>query len=227
MIEKLDLYDVLTALLHGVLFMTYCCTLFPSLQTSVQNIALPESVLIVMFVATAYFIGQTLSVLSNMLERPLFLTWGGKPSDITLKRQKSSPYINRDTVVLALEKLRQKYGDDTSTEALFAAAMTIARSAEGSLSERHNRMYAYYRMTIANLILCSGVFALSCFRGIGVDMSIGTRCLLLGLLLVLIALHWFRAKQRAFYFVREVLLVAVRELTRQRNGIRSRFCRIN
>lgn len=220
MVEKIDLYDITTAMLHGVLFLAYTFFLFPQIIVEMKGVELPEVVIVIVFIAITYFCGQVLSAIASMMQRFLDWSWGGKPSDIVMDKRDGCGYISCSAIDRAITMLKNNCGGDTSNRSLFNAAIVIARSSASSLTERHNRMYAYYRVCFVNLLLCIVSFFLSCSCGRGHGMAWSTRIVSVLTLLLLITLHWIRAKQRAFYFVREVLFVATRELTKgDQNGV--------
>lgn len=212
MIDKFDIYDIVTSLLHGTLFLVASVVLFPKTISVVRPLEISEVVMSAMFISGAYFLGQAITSISSLLQPFLFWTWGGMPSKIVFGGRFPEKYLSADLIGLAKKALQKSSDVKLSDATLFNKAMGIARKAEGSLSERHNQMYAYNRATFCNLIFILGLFILSCFYGrckcLCCTQVIG---IVIGLLLLLL-LHWYRAKQRAFYYVREVLVVAEREL---------------
>lgn len=213
MLEKLDLYDVVTSLLHGTLLLASGLVLFPQAMDFVRHIELPEIVLSIMFVSTAYFFGQVITALSSMIQPFLFWTWGGMPSKRVFSEQFPEKYLSSDLINRAKDALQRTSDVKLSDAALFSKAMAVARKAEGSLSERHNQMYAYNRTTLINLILILGLFVCSFFGGICKDFSVCRIIIVSVGFVLLLILHWHRARQRSFYYVREVLVVAERELS--------------
>lgn len=213
MLEKIDIYDVATSLLHGILFLVASCILFPKAIQIAPPVAVSELVSSIAVICIAYFVGQVIVSVSSIIQPFLYWTWKGMPSKIVFSGRFPEEYLSADFIEMTKKILRKTSENNLSDAALFNKAMGIARKAEGSLSERHNRMYAYNRATFCNLIFILGLFILSCFYGqckcLCCTQVIG---IVIGLLLLLL-LHWHRAKQRAFYYVREVLVVAERELT--------------
>jgi hypothetical protein len=214
MIEKFDIYDAVTSLLQGTIFFSACLVLFPQTMKIVGPLGDSEIVLTLMSVSIAYFIGQVVVSISSMIQPFLFWSWGGKPSKLAFEGKLPEKYISVDMVELARTALKKSSSLELSDAALFNKAMSIARKADGSLSERHNQMYAYNRASFCNLLLILGLFAMSCNYGLCKNLSIiHIFGIVIGFLLLLL-LHWYRTKQRAFYYVREVLIVAERELSR-------------
>lgn len=212
MIEKIDIYDIVTSLVQGSLFVMACLVLFPQCLDAMRILAVPEIVATLMFVSLTYFIGQSIVAVSSILQKALFFTWGGAPSERVFNGRFPKKYLSPDMIDHVREVLERTSFVELSDGALFLKASGIARAAKGSLSERHNQMYAYNRVTITNLLLVIGLVILSRFEGLGANISPTGFALFLGVTVFLLILHWIRARQRAFYYVREVLVVAEREL---------------
>lgn len=212
MIEKFDIYDMVTTILHGTLFVASCIVLSPKTTRVLATLNMPETISATIFICTAYFAGQVITAISSIIQPFLFWTWGGKPSDRIFVGAFPESYLSPDFVETAIASLRNASPKGSSNTSLFSKAMAIARKADGSLSERHNRMYAYNRVALVNTFLISLVFIHSCFYGLCMSCNSKTiTCIGIGLV-SLVFIHWYRAKQRAFYYVREVLVVAEREL---------------
>lgn len=212
MIDKFDIYDIVTSLLHGTLFLGASVVLFPQAINFVRPLEISEVVMSAIFISVAYFLGQAITSISSQLQPFLFLTWGGMPSKRVFGGRFPEKYLSADLIDLAKKALQKTSDAKLSDAALFSKAMGIARKAEGSLSERHNQMYAYNRTTLCNLLLLTGLFIASCFYGLCKDFDGARITIVLVCSALLLVLHWYRAKQRAFYYVREVLIVAEREL---------------
>ena len=213
MLEKIEIYDAITSLLHGTVFIIVSFVLFPQLMNVISPLEVSQIVTSIGFISIAFFVGQIIISVSSLMQPFLFWTWGGMPSKQAFDGKLSDKYLPSDMIQLAraaLQKLSQTKLSDT---ALFCKAMSIARKAEGSLSECHNQMYAYNRAAFCNLILISGLFAMSCLYGICKSFGSGRIISIATGFFLLLLLHWYRAKQRAFYYVREVLVVAERELS--------------
>lgn len=212
MLEKFEIHDIVTALLHGTLLMGITAVLFPNLLAFVEIPDLPEGIPTLFFLFAAYFSGQVIVAISSFTQGLLYRTWRGKPSEQVFDGYWPEKYLNADSIKSAKLALQRVCGEACSDKALFSRAMGIARKAEGSISERHNQMYSYNRVCLTNLLIVSCLFALSCFWGRCATLTCGEIGIVAVALLGLLVLHWYRAKQRAFYFVSEVLRVAEREL---------------
>ena len=213
MLEKIDIYDIVTSLLHGTLFLVAGCVLFPHAIKIVAPLGISEFASSIAFICIAYFVGQVITSVSSIIQPCLFWTWGGTPSKLAFEGKIPDKYISYDMVKLARTALQKTSQNNLSDLAIFSKAMSIARKTDGSLSERHSRMYAYNRVTFCNLILVLGLFVLSCFYGQGKGLCCAQIVGIVIVFFLMLLLHWYRAKQRAFYYVREVLVVAERELS--------------
>ena len=213
MIEKFDIYDVMTSLLHGTLFLAATFVLFPQVISVERPLEVSEILLSIIFISIAYFLGQVITSISSIIQPLLFWTWGGMPSTVVFSGHFPEKYLSSDFINLAKNALQKSAAVKLSDAALFSKAMGIARKAEGSLSERHNQMYAYNRTALTNLILMFGLLVISCSCGLCRNFSAGKIVAISAVLGLLLILHWYRAKQRAFYYVREVVVVAERELS--------------
>ena len=151
MIDKFDIYDIVTSLLHGTLFLVASVVLFPKTISVVRPLEISEVVMSAMFISGAYFLGQAITSISSLLQPFLFWTWGGMPSKIVFGGRFPEKYLSADLIGLAKKALQKSSDVKLSDAALFNKAMGIARKAEGSLSERHNQMYAYNRATFCKL----------------------------------------------------------------------------
>lgn len=214
MIEKLSIYDLMTSVLHGTIFLVAVLMLFPQIINILHPVEVPEILLSVIFVCITYFWGQVITSISSIMQSLLFLTWGGKPSERVFKGKFPQKYLSLDLINLAKKELQKTSDMELSDDTLFYKAMSIARKADGSLSERHNQKYAYNRVALCNILLIFGLFVISCFYGLCANINTGKFVITLVVFGLFLILHWYRAKQSAFYYVREVLVVAERELSR-------------
>lgn len=212
MLEHFDLYDITTSLLHGVLILAALLFLFPQLNETLNLLSLPESLSVIIFISIAYVTGQIITIISSLSENLLFITFGGKPSDKVFIGKFPVEHLPMGIVSSAKEKLQKSLGGTSSDSALFLKAASIARKAEGSWSEIHNRMYAFNRSAIITYLAILSLFIISCFYGRFVSYTCCQKFWIVIGFIIVILLHWKRAKQRALYYVREVIIVSEREL---------------
>ena len=214
MLEKFDFYDLMSSLipgalivgLIGVLFPVTCSQLVPDGDTAFSAITLTALII---------FVGQLLVAAGSIVEPLLFYTWGGKPSDQALTKGLGDRYMPYHRAQRIKTKLQSMSEHNASSSSLFLKAMTLARNSQNNLAERFNALYAYQR-TLVVLILASFVLiTVSRFEGILNSVSEGKFWFGVSVLAVILLVCWQRAKQRAYYFVREVLMSAEREMDEQ------------
>ena len=213
MTDKLEYYDILTVLVPGVLLAAWIPFCFPSL-TSVGNIPhYPDAFLAAVLTTLAIFLGQLLEAVSSLLEPLLFSTWGGRPSDLALKGGLGR-YLPRETAKRIEDKLATSMAG-SSRHGLFLVAMQNADAADKTRTIRFNALYGYHRslffLTLTGLSLLSA----SAFWGRAASWPTSHVAELHAAFVIVAALLWHRTRQRAFYYVREVLLTSERVLDAQ------------
>lgn len=211
MTEKLDYYDLLGILVPGILLQCWVAITFPAVQGIISTVKLSEALSVIAFTAAAIFIGQLLQAIGSIAEPLMFLSWGGNPSDQALSRGLGR-YFPEDSASRVRQVLASHVGSDATHRSLFLFAMQAAESAVVSRTGRFNAIYAYHRAlcilaTFAILLLAS-----SALWGAAREWSYLQLGTVFVSLLLLLFLLWHRTKQRAFYYVREVLLTAERLL---------------
>ena len=115
-------------------------------------------------------------------------------------------------------KLQQWVGNDASDHALFMFAMQQADGADIGRARRFNSLYAYHRGLAVLLVIMIGMLALSSKWGRVAAWNWGLQVASFATLGLLTVLMWHRAKQRANYYVREVLHVAERVFEEEKKG---------
>lgn len=214
MLDKFDFYDLMSSLVPGVLLIALTGVLFPQIRDRL----VPDSdgaFAVIALTALAVFVGQLLVAVGSMVESLLFLTWGGKPSEVALTKGLGDRYMPKSRGQRIRAKLLSLSEPDASNASLFLKAMTMARASGNGLAERFNALYAYQR-TLVVLVLAA--FALiTASRSCGVLSGVSGCKFWLGfcVLTAVLLICWQRAKQRAYYFVREVLMSAEREIDKQ------------
>lgn len=210
MTAKLDFYDVLGILVPGFLLLLMQPLLFPSLALQYRYASYPDGFMVMALTAVAIFVGHLVQTLGSLLE-PLFnASWGGRPSGIALENGLSGRYLPTDTADRIRAKLTVCVGSGATVRSLFLYAM---QQAEGSdRTSRFNSLYAYHRGLLALWLVCCASLTASLVWGGLAGCSWSCKTLLMVGAGTLLLLLWYRAKQRAMYYVREVLLTAERML---------------
>jgi hypothetical protein len=175
-------------------------------------LARSEAIGVIVFLAAAFFAGQVVQALGSIVEKPLFWTWGGEPSARALQDGLGRRYLPQDAAVRIKAKLSAEVGPAATDRSLFLYAMQCTDSAGVGRAPRFNSLYAYHRALFV-LVLTMALLLLASFKwGSAAGWPASTQNIVLYGLICLILLVWHRAKQRAFYYVREVLLTAERVL---------------
>ncbi len=106
--------------------------------------------------------------------------------------------------------------------------MHRANAAPGSRSQAFNSLYAYHRALLFVLVAGIALLVASMTWGAAQTWPTARSLVLLVVFAALLVLVWYRSKQRALYYVREVLGVAEREVDpsvssdRKRAGVAAR-----
>ena len=210
MTGKFEFYDVLGILVPGTLLTHIFIACFPQL-VRLAPVKLSETVNTIVFTALIIFIGQLVQALASLVEPLLYWTWGGRPSDRALESGLGR-YMPVETGDRIRGKLRRVLGEQATTGSLFLYAMQRAESPESGRVVKFNALYAYHRGLIVLVLAGLILVILSAFFG---ALSFTPKSEILGIcitLVLVLILVWHRTRQRAMYYVREVLLTAERIL---------------
>jgi hypothetical protein len=211
-LDKLDYYDILGIVIPGTLAAYWIPICFPQVVTIATGAALPEPIDIIAFVALAFFLGHVLQGVAGAIEPMLFRTWGGRPSDRALREGLGDWYLPRDAALRIRTKLASEVGAGASDRSLFLRAMSLANTFPGSRAQAFNSLYAYFRSAVVLLLSAIGLILASAKWGAAARWPAVWIVVIVGALVILLILAWFRAKQRALYYVREILCVAERAI---------------
>ena len=212
MTDKLEFYDILGTVVPRALLVYLVPVLFRAPKGFHAAVQFPDAFLVIALTALAIFAGHLVQGLGSSIEPILYWTWGGKPSDTALTRGLGPRYLPAEAADRIRRKLQAAVGADQSSTSLFLFAMQRAEGAPGSRASRFNALYAYHRglfvlAGIAILLLASAME-----WGALTSFSLEAKVSVLVANAALLLLLWYRVKQRAFYYVREVMLTAERVL---------------
>ena len=143
--------------------------------------------------AIAYTLGYLVNTFSAWYEPFLNCTWKGKPSTQLLQGGRSLRiqfYEYQKAQKLLAGESKDK---DASTDALFKIAMRYARDDKRVLEM--NEQYAFSRSIFMAALVIISILSF--------QLSYDWRFWLISLLFIIIL--WYRAKERGFYYAREVL----------------------
>ena len=182
------LYDILSKLITGLLVSFVLIKVyFPSIDFS----KLGE---VIFITALAYIIGYFIDTFSSWLEPLYYFTWGGKPSDMFVSG-KGVWKVNVPSHLNEIKNYLRSLVDnkDIPESELFGIAL---RKTKSDRVIDFQNMYAFSRSLLTSFII---LFLLLIFH-------FYCYWLFYVISIFLILVLWLRAKQRAYYFVKEVLV---------------------
>jgi len=121
-------------------------------------------------------------------------------------------YFPADTANRIRAKLAKCVGDTVSDRSLFLYAMQRAETSGNTRVAKFNGLYAYHRAMLALLLISLCVILASMWWGTLKHWFCQDKVGLVAVDMLLLAVFWVRAKQRGFYYVREVLSTTERLL---------------
>lgn len=209
MAEKIDAYDLVSTLVLGLLTLCWTAVCFPGLG-AIQTVRFPDAFAVLALTGAAVFAGQVVQALGSWIEPALYASWGGRPSDVALDKGLGDRYPPTDLAARLRRRLLRAAADDLQSRSLFLYAM--GRAGNLGRVERFNGLYAYHRGLFVLSIVFLAMFLVSLAAGGAAAWPLRLRWLVGAFGVSLVLLMWSRARQRAFYYVREVLIVADRQL---------------
>lgn len=206
MFEKFEIYDVLGVLVPGVLVVCSVPLAFPFVALGIGGAQLPEGFSLIGLTAASVFAGFVVQAIASIAETLLFWTWGGRPSERALDKGLGDRYLPAASGARIRAKLLAAAEPNASTRSLFLIAMQRAESCGSARVSRFNALYAYHRALVVLTALALVLFVVSFYGGLASRLSSGQDAWIIAVIVLLLVLFWYRAKQRGFYYVREVLL---------------------
>ncbi len=190
-IMKFKFYDILSHLIPG--FIVYIAFLEINGESFDKDFVVPAT-------AIAFVLGYFINTLSSWLEDFYFWTWRGKPSNRLLDGKDiwKVRFYEHEKAKQVLQS--ENSSNTTSNDALFAIAMRYATPETNSRIPDFNANYAFARVILTTILISSGFMIYSYYSKWEVYV--------ISIPLILIA--WYRAKQRGYYFSREVLKTYLR-----------------
>lgn len=153
------------------------------------------------YLAIAYVIGYMVNAIGSWIEGFYYMTIGGKPSDFFLtpadKREKNSghsriKFYHTDEIIRMLKD--ELNDENASTNKMFALAMRYSNSEETTRVPDFNAQYAFARSLLTTMIILTPIVI--------IQFGISSKA---WLVLVPLFISWYRYKDRAYYYAREVL----------------------
>ncbi len=216
---QFKIYDVLASLIPGLIvvsvaipfyvFMTNNVELFEQKLGVYKDIS---GIITSVFLVGSYLVGYIIHAMGSWSEPILWFTWGGKPSENLFKnKSKRLQLVEVDTIFNFLkskssnEPLKDKTKEDFTKgdlRELFQLAKNIAnQKSRDGIKERiaeFNNSYIFSRNVLISYLTSSILIAILVFQNI---VHIWALIILIVFFLVL----WYRCRDRAFYYSREIL----------------------
>lgn len=183
---KFKFYDILSHIIPG--FVVYLVYLEFTGEKFDKDFAIPATVI-------AFVLGYFVNTLASWAEDFYYWTWGGKPSNNLIDGKdiwKVRFYEHGKTKIF----LEEDYGEECSNnDILFGIAMRHATPDVNSRVADFNASYAFSRVILTTILIASGLMIYLYYDFLEVYF----------VAIPLITVAWYRCKQRAYYFAREVL----------------------
>ena len=210
MSDKFELYDVLSTVIPGTLLLALLSIGFPTLAARAATTHFPDSFAVMCLLALAVFAGLLVQSISSLLEPIWDWTWGGRPSERALTKGLGARYLPADAATRIRQKLAASVGAKASVRSLFLYAMQQAETSGNARVAKFNGLYSYHRASLT-LIFLALILLLAAMRwGAASQWAAPEKIQALIAGMALLLLVWQRAKQRGYYYVREVLSTAER-----------------
>ena len=214
MTDKVDYYDILGVAMPGILLLTWIPICFPSF-ISLAALGFPDAFTVLCLAALAVFMGHIVQAIAKILEPAMYWSWQGRPSDRILKGMPGG-FLPKDSVTRIKSALAKVVDGKPSDHSLFLFAMQKAETARNTRVTRFNSIYTYHRSLLVLIFMGGVLLVASMFWGQAASWLWQQKVLALSLIVALLVLIWHRTKQRAYYYVREVLLTAEQVLSERR-----------
>ncbi len=212
MTEKLDFYDLLGVLIPGTIFICLGAICYPAIATKFTVPQFPEAFSVVALTSGALFFGHVLQSLSSIAEPLIEKTWGGRLSERALADGLGDRYLPKDTAIRIANRISEAIHGEASSRSKFLFALQLSETSGNPRISKFNALYALFRvfliLSLAVLAMLLHATLLGALRTWECQDKIGL-CLVAA---TLSALFWNRTRQRAIYYVREVLFTTERLL---------------
>jgi hypothetical protein len=182
---KFKAYDILSTLIPGFLM------LFLFLYISEIKY---EKDFTILYTAVAFLLGYIVHTLSSWLENAYFFSWGGRPSDRLLDGGKMWRVQCYNWSEIKEELKKETRNANASNDELFKIAMRHVNNAKAGRVQDFFNEYTFVRSLLTCLLIATPAILVVRYDFLP--------CYLLVPLLIII---WLRAKERAYYYVLEVL----------------------
>ena len=181
-------YDILSSLIPG--FLTVLVML------NVLDMEYDNN-LIVPYTAVAFLFGYLMNAISSWMEDIYFFTWGGKPSNRLLSGKDIWKVKFYSSLRAKNLLLIDASNPNATNDELFSIAMRIACGQKDTKVDDFNALYAFSRSLLTTVIIATIFLLIKNYNN----------WIYYAILIPALIIVWLRCKQRAYYYVREVLNV--------------------
>jgi hypothetical protein len=206
--SKLELYDVIGILIPGAIVLGLTCIVFPDVATRFSTAGFPQAFSVICLTAVAIFFGQLIQAVASLVEPLLYWTWRGRPSERALKHGLGDRYFPIESAQRIRAKLARILGAGVSDRSLFLYAMQRAETSGNPRVAKFNALFAYHRAMLALVVVGLVLVLTSMQWGAIAQWPLGEKIAMVTAVVALLLTTWVRAKQRGYYYVREVLFTA-------------------
>ena len=217
---QLKLFDIFSSVIPGALVL--CCVFFTSIANQLQPELIEQkisiykdvsAILTAVFIVASYLTGYIIHAIGSWIEPILWKTWGGRPSQIILSNNSPRLGLGNETNSI-LNWLKSQSSDSRLTSLenmdlkpedfrhLFQVAKNLALK-KGSANfikrmEEFNNSYVFSRNILVAFLItffCASYLAWNKIMVISFPV----------LLLFSVIIVWWRARDRAIYYSREIM----------------------
>lgn len=184
-----NLYNSLSQLVPGFILLIIVVHI---LKLDINTIpALPST-------AVAYVLGYFINAIGGWTESIMFKSWGGEPATQLLEGKRCGRIKFSES-----GKLKGLVGENTENKKLFQITIRLANG--NDLVKEMNASYIFSRSIFVTMVI--GYLALSYVYFNNSFFHIAS--------IIMIVMAWYRAKERGFYYVKEVLRVSINILEKE------------
>ncbi len=211
--NNLKYYDILGHLVPGLVFLSAVGFIWIQVGTELPKMPDGDGVRLLVMTALAYYVGHIISTIGSWIQPILYFLWLGKPSRRILVKETS--HIHRDVRDRIRQRLAKECGLQMEVpecwrerskylDGLFSHASSICNRKNLGRVTEFNAKYALHRSLFVVSVL-AGLISLCIIKVAKCGFSANfVRWLIFGYF-VLAVISFFRARQRGYYFAREVL----------------------
>ena len=211
--NNLKYYDILGHLVPGLVFLLAVGFVLVEAGTELPEIPGGNGANLLVVTALAYYVGHLLAAVSSWIQPVLYFLWLGKPSRRILVKETS--HIHRDVRDSVRQRLAGECGLSKEVpkgwrehakylDGLFSRASSICNKENLGRVTEFNAKYALHRSLFVALVL-AGVISLCIVKVAKPGFSVDFVSWLIVGYFVIAVISFFRARQRGYYFAREVL----------------------